>query len=146
MADRIFGVLALLISIGYGYIAFTIIKAPFQYDPLGPESWPRILSVLAACCCVFIIFRPDDRKFRLEGLTLLRIAIVIFLLGGYAYLFEPLGFILSTCVFCTLLSRMLGSSSAAAVVFGAASGILGYGLCVGLLDLNLPAGVLRGIL
>ena len=39
MADRIFAGLLLLVTLAYGFIAFTIIKAPFQYDPLGPESW-----------------------------------------------------------------------------------------------------------
>lgn len=146
MADRIFSLLALLIAIGYGFIAFTIIKAPFQYDPLGPESWPQILSVLAAICCLYILIRPGSRKFKIEGLTLLRIGMVIALLVFYAYLFEPLGFILATAVFCTIFSKMLGSSTVSAVVFGAASGVLGYGLCAGLLDLNLPDGILRGIL
>lgn len=146
MADRIFGVLALLISIGYGYIAFTVIKAPFQYDPLGPESWPQILSLLAGICSLYILFRPESRKFKIENLTLVRIGLVVALLCFYAYLFEPLGFIFSTCIFCTLLSRMLGASTLSSIVFGGASGVLGYGLCAGLLDLNLPEGVLRGIL
>lgn len=150
MADRIFGVIALAITIGYGFIAFTIIKAPFQYDPLGPETWPQILSVFAALCCLYIIFVPDRVRLKILGTTLFRIAIVVAMLSAYAYLFEPLGFIVSTALFCLVMSKLLGATNLQAVLFGLASGILGYALCAGLLDLNLPFGSvfksLRGIL
>jgi putative tricarboxylic transport membrane protein len=151
MADRIFGCIALTIAIVYGYIAFAIIKAPFQYDPLGPETWPQILSAVAGLCCVYIIIRPDQYKFRALGNNaLLRIGVIVALLSGYAYLFEPLGFILSTALFCGILSRMLGADNLKAGLFGVASGVLGYGLCAGLLELNLPMGAvfktLRGLL
>lgn len=140
MADRIFGCIALAIAFGYGLIAFTRISAPFQYDPLGPETWPRILSVVAALCCLYIILRPDDRKFKVLGHTLVRIIIVVVLLSGYAFFFERLGFILSTALFCGVLSKLLGATTPQVVLFGIASGVLGYGLCAGLLDLNLPIG------
>ena len=140
MADRIFGCIALAIALGYGFIAFTVIKAPFQYDPLGPESWPRILSGVAVLCCLYIIIRPDDGKFKVLSHTLIRITLVVVLLAGYAYLFERLGFILSTALFCGVLSKMLGATRLQTVIFGIASGVLGYGLCAGLLDLNLPIG------
>lgn len=140
MADRIFGCIALAIAIIYGFIAFTIIRAPFQYDPLGPETWPRILSVVAGLCCLYVIIRPDKGKFKLLGNTLVRILVIVVLLTGYAYLFEPLGFIVATALFCAVLSRMLGASNWQAVLFGVVSGVAGYGLCSGLLDLNLPFG------
>lgn len=151
MADRIFGSIALAIALVYGYIAFTIIKAPFQYDPLGPETWPQILSVVAGLCCVYIIIRPDHYKVRALGNdALVRIGVIVALLAAYAYLFEPLGFILSTALFCGVLSRMLGATSLQSGLFGVASGVVGYGLCAGLLDLNLPFGTvfktLRGLL
>lgn len=103
MADRIFGCITLAIVLGYGFIAFTIIEAPFQYDPLGPESWPQILAVFAGLCCIYIILLPDGGGFKVLGTTLVRIAVLIVLLSGYAYLFEPLGFILSTTLFCLVL-------------------------------------------
>lgn len=142
MADRIFGSIALVIALIYGFIAFTIIKAPFQYDPLGPEAWPQILSVVAAICCLFIIARPDSQKFKVLGHTLTRIGLVVLFLSAYAVLFERLGFIVSTAIFCLVLSRLLGATGKQAVLFGIVSGILGYGLCAGLLDLNLPIGAI----
>ena len=150
MADRIFGCIALAIALGYGFIAFTIIKAPFQYDPLGPETWPQILSVFAALCCLYIIIRPDGGGFKVLGQTLVRIAVLVILLSAYAYLYEPLGFMLSTALFCLVLSRILGATVWQASLFGVASGGIGYLLCAVLLSLNLPQGVifklLRGLL
>jgi len=142
MADRIFGFIALAVALGYGFIAFARIKAPFQYDPLGPESWPRILSVAAVLCCLYILVRPDNIRFKVLGHTMLRIALVVVLLAAYAALFEPLGFILATALFCGILSRMLGATNLQMVLFGIGSGVGGYALCAGLLDLNLPAGAI----
>lgn len=146
MADRIFGCIALAIALGYGFIAFTIIEAPFQYDPLGPETWPQILSVFACFCCLYIIILPDGTRMKVLGSTLMRIAILLILLSAYAYLYEPLGFILSTTLFCLVLSRILGATVVQAVLFGVASGSIGYLLCAVILDLNLPEGVILKLL
>ncbi|MFT5700227.1 MAG: putative tricarboxylic transport membrane protein [Desulforhopalus sp.] len=146
MADRIFGCIALVIAFGYGFIAFTIIEAPFQYDPLGPETWPQILSVAACLCCLYIIILPDGTRMRVLGTTLMRIAILLILLSAYAYLFEPIGFILSTILFCLVLSRILGATILQAVLFSVASGTIGYLLCAVLLDLNLPEGIIIKLL
>ena len=149
MADRIFGCIALAIAFGYGFIAFTIIEAPFQYDPLGPETWPQILSVVACLCCMYIIFLPDGTRLKILGTTLTRITVLLVLLSAYAYLFEPLGFIVSTTLFCLVLSKILGATALQATLFGVASGGFGYLLCSVILDLNLPEGIviklLRGL-
>lgn len=142
MADRIFGLIVLAITIGYSIIAFTVIEAPFQYDPLGPETWPQILGVGCGLTCLWIIIRPDSEGFKVAGTTLGRIGIVLALLIGYAWMFEPLGFIISSALFCALLARMLGGTNLRSILFGAVSGIVGYILCAGLLELNLPAGII----
>ena len=96
MADRIFAGLLLLVTLAYGYIAFTIIKAPFQYDPLGPESWPQILSVVAVLCILGILRKPDVDSMHVAGKTWFRLGAMIILLFTYAELYEPRGFIVST--------------------------------------------------
>ncbi|WP_413207309.1 tripartite tricarboxylate transporter TctB family protein [Rhodospirillum sp. A1_3_36] len=146
MADRIFSGLLLLVSIGYGVMAFTVIKAPFQYDPLGPESWPRILSVVAALCCLGLLARPDTDRFDIEGKTLTRLVVLVLLLAAYAALFQPLGFVLATFLFCAVLARILGATMGHGLIFGLATGILGYGVGSILLELNLPAGPLRALM
>ena len=146
MADRILGCIALAITIAYGFFAFTVIRAPFQYDPLGPETWPQILSVVAGICCLLILIRPDGRGFKLPQNTLVRISLVVILLVLYARLYEPLGFIISTTLFCWILTMMLGAAIHRAAVFGICFGVIGHFLCVKLLALNLPAGLLSKLL
>lgn len=142
MADRIFAGVLLVVTLAYGAIAFIAISAPFQYDPLGPESWPRILSILALGCLLIILWQPDDDSLGVARRTWLRLGAVIALLLAYAALYEPLGFILSTIAFTGVVALMLGASPLRASAFGVAAGLLGYLLCVTLLDLNLPAGEL----
>ncbi|CUX83049.1 MAG: TTT-type tricarboxylic acid uptake system permease component TctB [Roseibaca calidilacus] len=143
MADRIFAGLLLLVALGYSVIAFTAIKAPFQYDPVGPEGWPQILGIVAILCTAFIMLRPDIMHFDANAKTLRRIAVLLVLLFAYAAAFQPVGFILATWLFCTTLSIILGARPVRAVGYGAATGIIGYFVCTGLLDLNLPAGILQ---
>ena len=71
---------------------------------------------------------------------------LIALLFGYAWMFEPFGFIIATFLFCLALSLMLGARLLSAVVFGAIVGVGGYFLSTSILDLNLPAGILRPLL
>ena len=142
MADRIFAGVLLVVAIGYTIIAFTLIHAPFQYDPLGPESWPRILGLVAIPCILFVLAKPDVARLGLPPKTWGRLTALVAMLWIYAYLFQPLGFIIATFAFCMALATMLGSKLLPALAFSLGVGVLGYFLCTRLLDLNLPAGVL----
>ena len=142
MVDRIFAGVLLVVTLAYAVIAFTAIKAPFQYDPLGPESWPRILSLVAIACLLVILWKPDATDMGVTRSTWFRLAATVILLCAYAELYEPLGFILSTILFGTVLCAMLGAGIVRALVFGVAAGVAGYLLCVTLLELNLPEGEL----
>ena len=145
MADRIFNGLLLVVAILYAWIAFTAISAPFQYDPLGPESWPRILSVLAALCALWIVIRPDVQSLDVAGGTWARLGALLVLLALYAWAFQPLGFILATFGFCLGLSLMLGARPLPSIVFALITGFVGYVVAVNLLDLNLPPGVFEAL-
>ena len=140
MVDRIFAGVLLIVSLAYAVIAFTVIKAPFQYDPLGPESWPQILSLMAIACLLVILWKPDTDDLDVARQTWFRLAATIVMLCAYAELYEPLGFILSTILFGTALCAMLGAGIVRSIAFGISTGIGGYLLCVTLLDLNLPDG------
>ncbi|KRS11849.1 membrane protein [Roseovarius atlanticus] len=142
MVDRIFAGVLLIVTLAYAVIAFTAISAPFQYDPLGPESWPQILSVVAIACLLVILWKPDAIKMNVARQTWFRLAATVVMLAAYSELYEPLGFILSTILFGTALSAMLGAGILRSVIFGVAAGVGGYLFCVTLLDLNLPFGEL----
>lgn len=146
MADRIFSFLILMVAIGYTIIAFTVIKAPFQYDPLGPEGWPRLLGLITIPCCLYILAKPDVFSLGTNQKTLIRIGLLTAMLFVYAWLFQPAGFMISTFLFCFALSIMLGATAVHAALFGLVTGVVGYFLCTGPLELNLPAGLLNFIL
>ncbi len=145
MVDRIFSSIVLLVTIGYAYMAFTKISAPFQYDPLGPESWPRLLSVGAIICAILIFWKPDVDHFDTPRSTWLKLGAVVIMLIAYAYLYQPFGFVISTFLFGTIMARFLGADWVKSAIFGVVVGVGGYFLCAGLLDLNLPAGPLPRI-
>lgn len=140
MADRLFTSFLLIVTLAYAYIAWSLIKAPFQYDPLGPESWPRILAAAAIPCMLYILWRPDSEPFAVTKYTWFRIALMVMLLFAYAELYEPLGFIISTILFGTVVALTLGAPRLGALAFGVGVGVFGYLLCVTLMGLNLPDG------
>lgn len=140
MADRLFASFLLIVTLAYAYIAWTLIQAPFQYDPLGPESWPRILAGAAIPCILYILWRPDAEPFAVTKYTWFRIALMVVLLFAYAELYEPLGFIISTILFGTIVALTLGAPRLGALAFGLAVGVFGYLLCFTLMGLNLPEG------
>lgn len=140
MVDRIFALVVLAVVAAYGYIAFTAIRAPFQYDPLGPEAWPRLLAVVAALCCLGLLLRPDPDPAWGSWPALRRLALSAGGLLLYILAFEPLGFIVSTTLFCAGLAWFTGARPLPALLFGLVIGVGGYFLCSDLLLLNVPAG------
>ena len=142
MVDRIFAGVLLIVTLAYAVIAFTAISAPFQYDPLGPESWPQILSVVAIICLLIILWKPDTDEMSVARKTWFRLAATVVMLAAYAELYEPFGFVISTILFGATMSAMLGAGLLRALVFGIAAGVGGYLFCASLLDLNLPSGEL----
>ncbi|ARJ70980.1 tripartite tricarboxylate transporter TctB family protein [Paracoccus contaminans] len=145
MTDRVFAALMLLVTLAYGVIALTAIKAPFQYDPLGPESWPQLIAAVMFLALVLLMWRPTATRFAVDGPGWMRLGVMLALLSAYALAFQPLGFVLSTFFFSALAARSLGAAWRGAVPFGLGMGLGGYVLCAGLLELNLPAGPLPGL-
>ena len=139
MADRIFAGVLLMVTLAYAIIAFTAISAPFQYDPLGPESWPRILSVATLLCLCIILWRPGIPSLGVIKRTWIKLAACLVLLLAYSALYEPLGFIVSTFLYAAATCVMLGGGWVRAALFGVAAGVLGYAVGAVLLELNLPS-------
>ncbi|TGD60647.1 tripartite tricarboxylate transporter TctB family protein [Tabrizicola sp. WMC-M-20] len=140
MADRLFAGFLLIVTLAYAFIAWTIIKAPFQYDPLGPESWPRMLAAFAVPCILYIMWRPDAAPFNVNGNTWARLGLMLVILLAYAQLFEPLGYVISTTLFGSIVALKLGAPRLGALGFGAGMGVVGYVVCVTLMGMNLPEG------
>ena len=138
--ERVFACVAILLVCVYGYFAFFDISAPIQYDPLGPEGWPRFLSSAALLLCLSILRNADDRKtLSLQGSSK-QVLIAAVLIWLYAAVFEWLGFALATVLFSAGLAGLMGARPSRALLFGVLVGVGQYLIAVYLLGLNLPAG------
>ena len=142
MSERLFLGAILLLSAVYLVIAWTSISAPIQYDPLGPETWPILLSIVMLAACGLRLARPVGARLQVTRATLTRLAAMLVLLILYATLFEALGFVLTTWAFVAASVLLLGGKPVRALIAGLVTGVAGYLLFTRLLDLNLPGGVL----
>ena len=57
-SDRIFGLVALFVALGY-IASATQIQTSFLADPVGPKAFPIMIGVVAALCGLLMIVRPD---------------------------------------------------------------------------------------
>lgn len=142
MMERVFLVAVMMLSAGYFGVAYYLIEARIQYDPLGPETWPIILGLLTFIAAGIRLFLPVGAHFDLSRAAGGRIASVFVFLVLYAATFEHLGFVVSTWLFCSATTWALGTRPLPSIVFGGAIGFGVYGLFTRLLDLSLPAGPL----
>jgi putative tricarboxylic transport membrane protein len=146
MVDRIVAAVFLLLTLGYGYVGSGY-HAQFSYEPIGPRAFPLLLAGIAAACWLWLVLRPKSIAEDLEGLAkgvLPRALIIIVALFGYALLFEPLGFPLSTALATIVIGRFFGGTWGKLVIGGALLGVSLYILFDRVLDVTLPLGTVFG--
>lgn len=140
MTDRIFALILLGFCAAAGRVAWGI-HAPFAYEPVGPRAFPLLLLFLLALCAVLLPLRRRTAPIWPDNLALwLKITACFSLLFAYGYVFESLGFVLSTAIMITLLARLIGATWKQGALFGIAGGIGFYYFFDKLLDIVLPVG------
>jgi putative tricarboxylic transport membrane protein len=146
MVDRIVAAVFLLLTLGYGYVGSGY-HAQFAYEPIGPRAFPLLLASIAAVCWLWLMLRPKSIAEDLEGLAagvLPRALVIIAALFAYAFLFEPLGFPLSTTLATIVIGRFFGGTWVKLVIGGALLGVSLYVLFDRVLDVTLPLGTVFG--
>jgi putative tricarboxylic transport membrane protein len=138
-SDRIFGVIWLFVAIAMGILASQFV-APFSYEPIGPSKYPILLAVLNALCAVWLIARPGPEAQWPDRALWRKIFLMFATLLGYAFLFEPLGFMLATALLTVALGMLYGGTWKKCAIGGAAMGPGLYLLFDRLLDVTLPVG------
>lgn len=118
MSDRLFGTIVLLGSIGY-FVASTGIPTGFLVDPVGPKTFPMLVSGIAALCAVLIIIKPDEEPEWPSVRTWLKLLLAFVTLVSYAYTLKPLGFLIPTAVAATVLSYQIRARLLPAILTGA---------------------------
>lgn len=140
MSERIFGVFLLLLSAAGIFVGWDL-QAPVAYEPVGPRAFPLLVFLLLGLCAAALIAsRPQPTKWA-PPTVLLRIGALFVIILLYAYVFDKLGFVLSTALMCVPVAHFFGGSWRQALIGGAG---LGVGLSIlfdRVLDVALPAGL-----
>lgn len=140
MSDRITGLVLLALAVAYG-VAASGFEARIG-DPLGPAVFPLVLSIPLALLSLYLLLRPDPEPRWARGRPLLRQALAVLTFVAYAYVLEPLGFVVASILAVAVLGRLLGAALWRAAAAGVAISITLFVLVDRLLSLPLPAGVL----
>ncbi|MBV7377590.1 tripartite tricarboxylate transporter TctB family protein [Maritimibacter dapengensis] len=141
MSDRIFGVVGLLLAIGFAVAALNI-EESFLSDAVGPSGFPLIVAAVLGLSSIVIAIKPDAAPHwpSLGRLAELLAAVVMMVL--YAELLPVAGFVIATAVAAAYLSWRLGSGILASVLTGVGSSVGIYVIFHLIFGLSLATGPL----
>lgn len=155
MQDRILGAIAVLVAIAMAVGARDYV-APIAYEPIGPRAVPMLLAVLIGLIGLWLLLRPTPSGTAsvtsvghgdgTSPILPLRVVVATLAIVVYALLFEFLGFTLATALMTVPIARLFGGSWKQGVITGLAMGVVLYLVFDRLLDVVLPAGLLKGLL
>ena len=139
MSDRIFGIVGLVLALGYAYAA-TQIEESFLSDAVGPKAFPLIIAAVLGLASIAIILKPDASPEwpSLGRLVEILAAIVVLIL--YAELLPVVGFLISTAVASAYLTWRLGSKPLATLATGIGTSVGIYVIFHLVLGLSLARG------
>ncbi len=139
MSDRIFGVVGMLLAIGYAFAAFAI-EESFLSDAVGPKAFPLIIAAILGLSSAVIALRPDAEPAWPALGRLVEIAAAVVVLILYAEMLPVAGFVISTAFAAAYLAWRLGSSVVEAVLAGIGTSIGIYVIFHLALGLSLARG------
>jgi putative tricarboxylic transport membrane protein len=143
--DRFLGatalaVAALMLAFGYG------LQAPFAYEPVGPRAFPLLAAGVIAVCGIMLVLIPGEPDQAHQAGPGMAIAALSASLLGYALLFQPLGFVISTTIFMVPIAMIFGARWWQGAVTGVVLGVASYLLFDRVLEVVLPVGPFGGII
>jgi len=106
MSDRLFGLIIILVALGFIYSA-TLIQVSFLTDPVGSKSFPMLIAGVAILAALVAIWKPDEDPVWPDLRAFGRISIAVLVLAGYAFTLKPMGFIVPTALAAGLLSYQI---------------------------------------
>ena len=147
--------------VGMAFSAYAFIRTlgfrEFPLVPIGPEFFPRHLAIgLFICSAVLVIQsiaakpKPNEKKAPTispfdKGMQRLFAGIAIIVV--YALLWEPVGFLIVTPLAMAAIMLLLGYRRyRMMVVFSLGTTLVIFGAFSFFLNVNMPLGILRGIL
>lgn len=140
--DRGLGLLMIALGLAYGFGA-TRFDTPFGGGgPIGPQTFPLLLSGLAVAIGLGLSFSGFSVADWPRGGAAMRVGLVFATFGAFAALLQPLGFPISAALCAAALVRTMGAAWREASLAGPAIAASVYLLFDLLLGLALPRGVM----
>lgn len=141
-SDRVLGVLAILMGAGMAFLARGY-AAQVEYEPVGPRAFPLLLAALIVLCGAWMALKPSHHAHFGNRLQLRSVAMCSLIVVLYAALFQVLGFVVATALMSIPVGRIFGGTWKQAAATGVGMGVVLYVLFDTLLDVVLPAGLLK---
>ncbi|KEA63147.1 Tricarboxylate transport protein TctB [Marinobacterium lacunae] len=143
IGDRILGILMLLLAVAYGWEASQFPEPFGGSEAVGPETFPLLLAVIMGFASIYMIVKPDPDQEWPGTKTLFDLGFVLVLLLIFAALLAPLGFVISTTLMVSVLCWRMGAKPLPSGLTGLGSAVVIYLLFNFVLELHLPAGILK---
>lgn len=140
MSERIFGAGLLLLAAGGIWFGWDL-RAPVEYEPVGPRAFPLLVYALLGLCSLGLIFGRSEPVRWAPPPVLIRIGGLFAIMLLYAFLFDKIGFILATALMVVPVSRFFGGNWRQSVVSGVGLAVGLFILFDRLLDVALPTGL-----
>ncbi|ROU00469.1 tripartite tricarboxylate transporter TctB family protein [Marinobacter sp. R17] len=141
--DRILGLGLFVLAVAYGWGAQQWPEPFGGAETVGPETFPTLLSVVLALSSVYLIVKPDPDAHWPVGRTAAEILLAIAILVVYAFLLEPLGFVISTTLAVGALCWRMGAKPVRSLLIGLIAAVVVFFLFNYGLELSLPGGLLE---
>jgi len=139
MSDRIFAGLWLALCLGGMVVAWQI-QSEYSYEPVGPRPFPMAILGLMALCALLMLFRKPDTIHWPSSGTLKRLVALAAMMMLYGWLFETLGFAISTTLLTFGIGLLFGARWWAAALSGVVMGATLFYAFDRLLEVTLPVG------
>ncbi|KEP69252.1 membrane protein [Thioclava dalianensis] len=141
MSDRIFGIVGLVLALGYAYAA-TQIEESFLSDAVGPKAFPLIIAAILGLASIAIILKPDASPDWPSVGRLVEVLAATVVLILYAELLPVTGFVIATALASAYLTWRLGSKPLATLITGIGTSLGIYVIFHLVLGLSLARGPL----
>lgn len=141
MSDRIFGVVGLMLAIGYAWAAL-LIEESFLSDAVGPKAFPLIIAGILGLSSLVVIAKPDSEPHWPAFGRLVEIAAAVLVMIVYAIALPEIGFVIATALAAGYLTWRLGTAPLASLVSGTLTSAGIYTVFHLILGLSLAKGPL----
>lgn len=137
--DRIFGLVIVIGALAF-FAGALQIQTSFMSDPLGPRTFPILISAAALLCGLTIVARPDPEPAWPAPAAWLSMGVALVVLIAYAYAVVPFGFLIPTAVASAAIGYLIERKALQNAVMGVGLSailfvIFKYGLGLGLMAL-----------